>query len=171
MASPYLGEIRLFSFNFPPRNWAQCNGQTLPINQYQALFALLGTYYGGNGVNTFALPNLQGRAPIHMGNYQGNNYVIGQIGGEATHVLMTSQIPSHTHSLTASSSAPSAPSPSGNLWATPSNDAYAPQANANTTLSPASLANTGNNQGHDNMAPYLTLNFCIAMAGVFPSRS
>ena len=171
MSSPYLGEIRLFSFNFPPRNWAQCNGQILPVNQYQALFALLGTFYGGNGVSTFALPNLQGSAPIHMGKYLGNNFSLGQSGGEATHALKINEIPSHTHSLTASSSTASAPSPSGNLWAVLSSDAYAPQASANTNLSPLSLASTGNSQGHDNMAPYLTLNFCIAMAGIFPSRS
>ena len=167
MGSPYLGEIRLFSFNFPPRNWAQCNGQILPINQYQALFSLLGTFYGGNGVNTFGLPNLQGCAPIHMG----KGFSLGQNGGEATHALRTNEIPPHTHSLTASSSTASVPNPSGNLWAVLSDNAYAPQASANTTLSPASLANTGNSQGHDNMAPYLTLNFCIAMAGIFPSRS
>ena len=170
MATPYLGEIRLFGFGTVHKGWAQCNGQILQVNQNQPLFALLSNYYGGDGVTTFALPNLQGCTPINMGQDRlGNNYSIGQTGGEAAHVLTTNEIPSHNHLLTANSSTVSQSRPSGNLWAVLPDNAYA--ISANTKLSLASLANTGNNQGHDNMAPYLTLNFCIALQGIFPSHS
>ena len=171
MGTPYLGEIRLFSFNNIPSGWAECNGQLLQINRTtQALFQLLGTTYGGDGTTTFGLPNLMGCTPINMGQRSGfSNYVIGQTGGEAAHVLTGNEIPSHTHSLTASSNSASVDSPSGNLWAVLPDNAY--NVSANTKLSPASLANTGSNQGHDNMAPYLTLNFCISLMGIFPSRN
>jgi microcystin-dependent protein len=167
MATPYLGEIRLFSSSKIPRGWAQCNGQLLSVNQNKPLFSLLGTAYGGDGTTNFALPDLRGRAPIHIG----KGYNLGNNGGEATHALAIGEMPSHTHLLTASSSNASAPSPSGNLWAVLPDSAFAPLTSQNTSLSPASLANTGINQGHDNMAPYLALNFCIAIAGIFPSRT
>ncbi len=167
MATPYLGEIRLFSYSKVPRGWAQCNGQLMSVNQNKPLFTLLGTAYGGDGVNSFALPDLRGRAPIHFG----KGYNLANSGGEATHALTNGEMPSHTHSLTASSSGASLPGPGGNLWAVLPDNAYAPQTSQNTSLSPASLANTGNNQGHDNMAPYLTVNFCIAISGIFPSRT
>lgn len=167
MGTPYLGEIKLFSFNFAPRGWALCNGQLLQISQNQALYQLLGKAYGGDGVTTFGLPNLQGSTPIHMGEYMGTNYALGQSGGEAAHVLTTNEMPSHNHPLNASSSTVSEIRPAGNLWAVLPDNAYA--LSGNTKLSPASLANTGSNQGHDNMAPYLTVNFCIAITGVFPT--
>jgi len=164
MSSPYLGEIRIFSFNFPPKGWAQCNGQLLPINQYQALFAILGTTYGGNGTSTFALPNLQGRLPLHPG----NGILLGESGGEASHTLLVSEIPQHTHNANASNNQPSAGSPAGNVWAS-GNAAY--NATVNTSMSPACLASTGGNQPHENRSPFLTVNICIAMSGIFPSQN
>lgn len=163
MSTPYLTEIRIFTFNFAPQGWAMCNGQLLPINQNQALFALLGTTYGGNGTNTFALPNLQGMVPMHMG----NGMALGQTGGEATHVLSTAEIPSHTHTVMANSSSPSQGTPSGNLWAA-GNSAY--NTTADTSLSPSAISTVGG-QAHENRSPYLTLNFCIAMSGIFPTRN
>lgn len=166
MAEPYLSEIRIFSFNFAPRNWAQCNGQLMPINQNQALFALLGTAYGGNGQTTFALPNLQGRAAMHIG----NNLQQGQIGGEASHTLSITEMPSHNHNAVASSNGPNASTPMNNFWA--SNTGFNPySATINGTMNNAAISNTGLGQGHSNMAPYLTLNFCIALQGIFPSRN
>ncbi len=164
MGTPYLSEIRIMSFNYPPKGWAQCNGQTMAINQNAALFALLGTTYGGNGTTTFALPNLQGRVPIHMG----NGFVLGQLGGEAAHTLLTSEMPAHTHTPVGNSNNASAPSPAGNLWAAQSSGAY--ETSSNTSLNPASITNTGGSQPHDNMSPYLVLNFCIALQGIFPSQ-
>ena len=164
MSSPFLGEIRIFSFGFAPQGWEQCNGQLLPINQYQALFAILGTTYGGDGRVTFGLPNLQGRLPVHPG----NNIVLGQSGGEAAHTLITPEIPLHNHPANASNQTPSAGSLAGNVWA-PGNGAFA--ATSNTSMSPASLASTGGSQPHENRSPFLTVNFCIAIAGIFPSQN
>ena len=137
----------------------------MAINQNQALSTLLGTTYGGNGSTNFALPNLQGRVPQHMG----NGFSLGQLGGEAAHTLTISELPAHTHTPVGSSNIGSAPSPSINLWAAQSSGWYAPA--SNTSLNPASIANTGNSQPHDNMSPYLVLNFCIALSGIFPSQS
>jgi len=164
MSTPYLGEIRIFSFNFAPKGWEQCNGQLLPINQNQALFSILGTTYGGNGTVTFALPNLQGRLPVHPG----NGIVLGQFGGEASHTLLIPEIPLHTHSANASSSPPSAGSLAGNVWAA-GNGAY--NATVNTSMNPACLANTGGSQSHENRSPFLTVNICIALVGIFPSQN
>lgn len=164
MAEPFLAEIRIFSFNFPPRGWAMCNGQLLPINQNQALFSLLGTTYGGNGTTTFALPNLQGRTPLHTG----NGIVLGQVGGETAHTLIASEMPAHTHVATGSSTPANLGDPTGNLWAT-GNAAYNPS--PNTTMNPASVTNVGGNQPHENQSPYLTLNICIALQGIYPSRN
>jgi microcystin-dependent protein len=164
MAQPFLAEIRIFPFGFAPRGWAQCNGQILPINQNQALFSLLGTTYGGNGISTFALPNLQGRVPVHVG----GSIILGQSGGEAAHTLITSELPAHTHQAIGSSTAANLGDPTGNLWAT-GNAAYHPS--PNTTMNPASLTAVGGNQPHENMSPYLTVNICIALQGIFPSRN
>jgi microcystin-dependent protein len=165
MGSPFLAEIKIISFNFAPRGWAFCNGQLLPINQNQALFALLGTTYGGNGTTTFALPNLQGRVPFHFG----GNFTLGQVGGEATHTLSTSEMPAHNHLAMASSNNADQVSPSGNFWAKGAASAYS--AAANNAMSSASLANAGGSQPHANLSPFLTLNFVIALQGIFPSRS
>jgi microcystin-dependent protein len=164
MSEPYLGEIRIFSFGYAPRGWALCNGQILGINQNQALFAVLGVTYGGNGINNFALPNLQGSVPAHTGN--GLN--LGQAGGEASHTLLPGEIPRHSHLAYGSSAAPTVGSPAGNVWAANPN-AY--NAVLNSTMNPAGIANAGGGQPHENRSPFLTVNFCIALQGVFPSRS
>ncbi len=165
MSTPFLGEIKIMSFNFAPKGWALCNGQLLPINQNTALFSLLGTTYGGDGRVTFGLPNLQGRVPFHMG----NGLTLGAAGGEETHTLSIEELPTHTHAPTGSSLPPSAASPAGNVWASTAGGGYA--ASPDTTLNPASITGTGGSQPHQNMAPFLTLNFCIALQGIFPSRN
>jgi microcystin-dependent protein len=165
MSTPFLSEIRIFSFSFPPKGWALCNGQLLPINQNAALFSLLGTTYGGDGITNFALPNLQGSVPFHFG----NGFNLGQVGGEATVTLTTGQIPSHTHVPVASSNTANASDPVNAFWANSSNPAYAPT--TNVTLAPQAISSTGTNQAHENMSPYLVLLFCIALQGIFPSRN
>ncbi|GGR33239.1 phage tail protein [Deinococcus ruber] len=173
MSTPYLSEIRMMSFNFAPRGWALCNGQLLPINQNQALFSLLGTTYGGNGQTNFALPNLQGRVPIHMG----NGYIQGESSGERTHTLTASEVPAHIHPLNASTGAATAIAPAsagipgGNVLAAPTFPVYAPAGSTQTVLAPAALLSSGGSQPHENMPPYLVMNFCIALQGIFPSRN
>jgi microcystin-dependent protein len=164
MAQPYLGEIRILSFNFAPKGWAMCNGQLMVISQNAALFSILGTTYGGNGVQNFALPNLQGRMPLHVG----NGFTLGQTAGEANHTLLISEIPVHTHAPFGSSTAASVGDPTNNLWAT-GNAAY--NTASDTTMSAASLQNAGGSQPHNNLPPYEVLTFCIALQGVFPSRN
>jgi len=165
MSSPYLGEVRVVSFSYAPTGWALCNGQLLYINQNQALFALLGTQYGGDGIQTFALPNFQARMPMHFG----NAYIQGQTGGEAAHTLTLNEIPSHSHPAAGVTTNATSASASGETWAASGNHPYA--AAANTLMSPSVVASTGGGQSHDNMAPYLTLNFIIALEGIFPSRN
>jgi microcystin-dependent protein len=165
MAEPFLGEIRVFSFNFAPRGWAMCNGQTLPINQNQALFALLGTMYGGNGQTTFQLPNLQASMPIH----NGNGYAQGSGGGETTHTLISNEMPQHNHIASGVTSNATTPTATGATWAASTRNPYA--AAANTTMAAGALSNAGGSQPHDNMPPYLALNFCIALEGIFPSSN
>lgn len=163
MSEPFLGEIKIISWNFPPKGWAFCNGTLLPINQNQALFSVLGTTYGGDGRVTFGLPNLQGRSPVHVG----NGIVLGELGGETTHTLNISELPAHSHAPTGSSTIGTLPSASGNLWGTSSANPYA--AAPNTAMNPATVLPTGGNQPHENMSPYLVLNFVIALQGIFPS--
>jgi microcystin-dependent protein len=163
MGTPYLAEIRIISFNFAPKGWALCNGQVLPINQNQALFSLLGTTYGGDGRTTFALPNLQGRIPFHVG----NGLSLGQSSGEGSHTLNISELPAHTHVPVGTSNTADKGLPFGNLWASGVQDGYA--ANPNGSMNPASVLATGGSQPHQNMPPFLTLNFVIALAGIFPS--
>jgi microcystin-dependent protein len=165
MASPYLAEIRIFSFNFPPKGWAMCNGQLLPINQNQALFALLGTTYGGDGRTTFALPDLRGRVPIHFG----GGFTLGQGGGEEAHTLQSAEMASHTHVVTAAADTADQTSPVGNYWANPGQNAFNPT--ANTAMSPSAVTAVGGSQPHENMSPFLVLNVCIALQGIFPSRN
>ncbi|MFC3773562.1 phage tail protein [Paenibacillus sp. GCM10012303] len=173
MAEPFLAEIRLFSFAFPPKGWALCNGQFLPINQNQALFSLLGTTYGGDGQTTFALPDLRGRVPGHSG----NGIVLGQRGGEENHMLTMSEMPGHQHLLRASSLPASSRSPQeaqgiGQVWAAPGVSAYhtwGPQSGAVAATSPQTTSVAGGTSAHSNMQPYLTLSFCMAIQGIFPS--
>jgi len=168
MSSPFLGEITLFGFNFAPRGWALCSGQLLPINQNDALFSILGTTYGGNGTTSFALPDLRGRTPIHGGTGPGlSNYVLGQQGGTENVTLLSSQMPSHQHTASASSGAPAVASPAAAAWASGGSSAY--QASANTIMSANAFANAGGNQAHNNQQPSLALNYCIALFGIFPS--
>ena len=163
MSTPFLSEIKIVSFNFAPKGWALCNGQLLPINQNQALFSLLGTTYGGDGRVNFALPNLQGRIPNHVG----NGFTLGQAGGEIAHTVNISEMPAHTHTPLGNKSNPAtSPSCAGNLWGF-DNGQYINASNG--VMNPASITNTGGSQPHDNMSPYLVLNFVIALQGIFPS--
>jgi len=165
MAEPFLSEIRIMSFVFAPKGWALCNGQLLPINQNQALFALLGTTFGGDGQVNFALPDLRARTPIHVG----SGHTLGERGGEQAHTLSIAEIPTHVHVLNATSNNASQPIPTGNLLArqAPANPYAAPTALA--AANAASVANVGGSQAHLNMQPFLTLSFCIALQGIFPS--
>ena len=169
MADPFMTEIRIMSFNFPPRGWAFCDGQLLPINQNQPLFALLGTTFGGNGQTNFALPDLRGRIPIHVG----SGHTLGERAGEQAHTLNIAELPTHIHTLTASSTDGNAPvpfGPSGNLPARTVNNIYGPPNNL-TALVAGTITNTGGSQAHVNMQPFLALSFCIALVGIFPSQT
>ena len=180
MADPFVAEIRIFPFTFPPKGWAFCNGQLLPLSQNTALFALLGTTYGGNGKSNFALPDLQGSAAMHPGQGQGLSLRdLGEIGGAETVALLVSEIPFHTHQLSASDSdattnAPAGQYPAKGLWDTGTAagtlGAYSGTTPGNATMAPQALAPAGGSLPHNNMQPYLTLNFCIALQGVFPPR-
>jgi microcystin-dependent protein len=163
VGDPFQGEIKLVAFNFAPRGWAFCNGQILPIAQNQALFSILGTTYGGNGQTTFALPNLQGRVALHTS----NSFSLGQVGGEQSHTLITNEMPLHTHNVQGTSSPASLQSASNNVWAASSAGPYA--ATSNTTMGPQSVGTNNGSQPHDNMQPYLVINYIIALQGVFPS--
>ncbi len=167
MAEPFLGEIRITSFGFPPKGWALCNGQLLPINQNQALFSLLGTTFGGDGRVNFALPDLQGRVPIHTG----SGHTLGERAGEQAHTLGPAEMPTHTHTTSVSTSQGDSPVPTGNILASPLNQTYRAPDNNLTSLHPSSLGNVGGSQAHLNMQPFLTLNFCIALQGIFPSQT
>lgn len=168
MSEQFLAEIRMMSFNFPPRGWAQCNGQFLPLNQNQALFALLGTQYGGNGQTTFALPNLRGRVPIHMG----GGHAIGEAGGVEAVTLNAQQMPQHSHQVNVSSAATGGtPVPANNFPGGANNAYLAPGPEGMTTMNPQTISTSGGSQAHPNMQPFLTVNFCIALQGIFPSRN
>jgi microcystin-dependent protein len=171
MGTPYLGEIRMVGFNFAPKGWALCNGQTLSISQNTALFSLLGTQYGGNGTTTFQLPNLQGRGPIHEGTGSGlSPYIVGQTGGAETVTLTGSQLAAHTHSANANSAGVGAATPGGNFWGNSQQANYA-AANDGTTLAPGAVSPVGGSQPYSNLNPYLVINFVIALDGIFPSRN
>jgi microcystin-dependent protein len=172
MADPFVAEIRIFPFNFAPKGWAFCNGQILPISQNTALFSLLGTTYGGDGKSTFALPDLEGRAPMHPGQGPGLSlHDLGETGGSESVTLLSSEIPAHTHGLVGSGVAANRTSPAGNAIARASaGTPYGPAAAPTAQLGPQALAPAGSDQPHNNMQPYLTLNFCIALQGVFPPR-
>ena len=163
MAEPFLSEIRIMSFDFAPKGWALCNGQLLPINQNQALFSLLGTTFGGDGRVNFALPDVRGRTPIHVG----SGHTLGEKGGEQAHTLSISELPTHTHVLGASSTNAATNSPNGAVLAASTAVYHTPT--SLVALNPGSVTNVGGSQAHLNMQPFLTLNFCIALQGIFPS--
>jgi microcystin-dependent protein len=176
MSQPYVGEIRMFAGTFAPVGWALCNGQIVPISENDTLFNLIGTTYGGDGVQTFALPNLQGRLPLHVGNGPGQTFVIGEMAGTETVTLTTQQIPTHSHPLQATNSGPqagpgnanpsvlNAPNQAGSML-------YGAPAGGPTTLHPQTIQLNGSSQPHDNMQPYQCVSFIIALYGVYPSQS
>jgi microcystin-dependent protein len=166
MSEPFLSEIKIMSFNFAPKGWALCNGQTLPINQNQALFALLGTTYGGNGQTTFALPNLRGQVPIHMG----NGHTLGEKGGSTAVTINIQQLPTHLHALQGSSDNANTNTGSPNGFVAQATALYHSPTTL-TPLHPTSVSSVGGSQAHTNMMPYLVLNFCIALQGIFPSQN
>lgn len=166
MSEPFLGEVRIMGFQFAPRGWAQCDGQILQINQNQALFSLLGTTYGGDGRVTFGLPELRGRTPVHFS----NDVRLGERAGEEVHTLTIAEMPTHAHTARATAAAASTGDPTGAFWANAGRTNFTTEA-PNNSMNPASVLNTGGSQPHNNMPPFLTLNFCIALQGIFPSRN
>jgi microcystin-dependent protein len=165
VAEPFMSEIRIMSFGFAPKGWARCDGQLMPINQNQALFSLLGTTFGGDGRTNFGLPNLQGRTPVHVG----NGHSLGERGGEQAHTLSTQELPTHQHTFQASQANADIPTPANAMFGT-SNNMYATADNL-TAINPGTIASTGGGQAHQNMQPYMTLSFCIALQGVWPSQN
>jgi len=171
MSEPFVGEIKMFAGSFAPRGWAFCDGQLLGIAQNDALFSLLGTIYGGDGRTTFGIPDLRGRLPIHMGSGPGlSPRQIGAKSGSESVTVVTTQLPSHTHPLQASSSAATTPDPSGKAFARSSGDAYGSDFSA-SNMSPAAVGSSGGSQAHSNMQPWLAVNFIVALFGVYPSRN
>lgn len=175
MSNQYVAEIRIFSYQTPPKGWAQCNGQLMSIQQNAALFSILGTTYGGNGVQTFALPNLQGRVPLGFGTGGGGTYAQGEVSGEVNHTLLLPELATHTHTPLAGNTAnnhlPAGLLPGLNPVDKTGAAVKPYAATQNTNLNPLASQPLGGNQPHSNMAPYLTLNYCIATVGIFPSRN
>ena len=170
MANQYIGEIRMTGFNFAPEGWFLCNGQSLAIAEYSTLFQLIGTTYGGDGQTTFSLPNLQGRIPFHQGsNSLGQTMVIGQIAGEETVTLLTSQIPAHSHVLAANSTGGGQAGPGGGVWAKSPLSQFSTDPPTHS-MAPSTIGSAGGGQPHDNMPPFLVVNFIISWVGIFPSQ-
>jgi microcystin-dependent protein len=167
MSSPYVGEIRMFGGNFAPAGWAFCAGQLLPISENPTLFDLIGTTYGGDGQNTFGLPNLQSRVPMHVG----NGFSLGDMGGSESVTLTISTMPEHNHVPQCSASAGTESSPTGNAWAGGSGEYAGPPASSSLTLAPQAIGSSGGSQPHDNMLPFVAVSFIISLFGVFPSQS
>lgn len=168
MSEPYVGEIRIFPGNFAPLGWALCDGALMSIANYEVLFNLIGTTYGGDGMNTFALPDLRGRAPIH----QGAGFIIGQSGGTETVTLAANQLPSHTHAPAAASGGSGTPanSPAGKVWSGWTGGQFSSQA-PTAAMNPAALSADGGSLPHDNMVPFQAINFIISLFGIFPSQT
>jgi len=168
MSSPFIGEIRMFAGNFAPNGWAFCNGALIPIDQNDALFNLIGTTYGGDGQTTFALPDLQSRVPVHVG----PGFALGQSGGEESVTLTTQQIPQHSHVPTCNDSNQGSSNPGNNVWAaSPSYTEYATATDGTTILAGAAISPSGGSQPHDNMVPFLVVNFILSLFGIFPSQT
>jgi len=170
MSEPFLAEVRIVGFNFAPRGWAFCDGQILPINQNQALYSLLGTTYGGDGRTSFALPDLRGRTPIHVGASNGTDHQLGQKSGEETHTLSANEMPQHTHVVNANTGVGTSDDPTNGFPARAAENTYGALSNAGA-MGAGTINNAGGGQAHNNMQPYLALNFCIALQGLFPSRN
>lgn len=169
MAEPFLGEIKIISWNYAPKGWAFCNGQQLPINQNQALFSILGTTYGGNGQTTFGLPDFRGKTAVHWG--QGQTAIaLGQTGGEAAHTVSIAEMPTHIHQAQGDSAVATVGTAGGNVWAQQAANPFSSNT-PNCAMSPSSIGNVGGSQPHNNIQPYLVLNFIIALIGIFPSRN
>jgi microcystin-dependent protein len=166
MSQPFLGEIRLFGGNFPPNGWAFCDGQLLSISQYEALFALIGTTYGGNGQTNFALPDLRGRVPAH----QGGGFTMGQAAGVEQVTLTAAQLPAHTHTLRATAADGTSADPTNNVWAESDARTFSTAA-PDATMHPSTLGAAGGSQPHSNLMPFVALSFIIALAGIFPSQN
>jgi microcystin-dependent protein len=167
MAEPFLSEIRIMSFGFPPKGWATCDGQLLPINQNQPLFALLGTTFGGDGRVNFALPDLRGRTPIHVG----SGHTLGERGGEQAHTLSIAELPQHVHQVNVNTTTTGGTAACGGNVLGGANNVYHAAGGATTTLKPETISTVGGSQAHLNMQPFLTLSFCIALQGIFPSQN
>jgi microcystin-dependent protein len=172
MSNPFVGEIRMFAGNFAPQGWAFCNGQTMSIAQNEVLFALIGTTYGGDGVTTFQLPNLQSRIPVHQGTNpsNGTTYIQGQAAGEESVMVTFNQMPQHIHVPQAQSATGNQQGPAGGFWASSSLGQFSSAA-ANSTMNPAAISSVGSNSAHPNIMPYLAVNFIISFFGIFPSRN
>lgn len=173
MSNSFIGEVKIYGFNFAPRFWAAANGQLMPINQNQALFSLLGTTFGGNGSTNFALPDLRGRTPIHFGNAAFGNFALGSSGGAATHTLTAAEMPAHQHPIAATTAAATSQpvSPSG---ARPASAAHAPYVSGSVStvaMKAGLVSSVGSNTAHENMQPSFVLNFCVCLSGLFPSRN
>ena len=166
MSQPFMSEIKIVSFNFPPKGWAECNGQFLPINQNQALFSLLGTTYGGNGQTTFALPNLRGQVPIH----EGNGFTLGQAGGSESVTINAQTMPAHNHTLSGTNNAAAGDDATNSIYAQAGGNTYAAYSSP-TPMGAQAIGNTGGSQPHTNLMPFLVLNFIIALQGIFPSQN
>jgi microcystin-dependent protein len=172
MATAFIGEVRMFAGNFAPAGWAFCNGQTMSIAQFDVLFSLIGTTYGGDGQSTFNLPDLRSRIPVHQGtnSHNGISYVPGQIAGEESVQLISNQMPQHTHVAQAQSTAGNQQGPAGGVWAESTLNQFSSN-NANGMMNPAAISTVGGNQPHPNIMPFLAVNFIIALAGIYPSRN
>jgi len=170
VSEPFLAEIRIVGFNFAPRGWATCDGQIMPINQNQSLYSLLGTTYGGDGRTSFALPDLRGRVPIHLGAATGATHPLGSKAGEDTHTLSNAEMPEHNHVMQGSNTAGDTANPGGNVLAREQGSPYS-SAMSDLQLQASWIGDTGGGQAHQNMQPYQVLNFCIALTGLFPSRN
>jgi microcystin-dependent protein len=172
MSEPFLGEIRMFGFGFAPQGWAPCNGQLLPISQNTALFSLLGTTYGGDGRTTFALPDMRSRVPVCQGQGSGlSSYAEGQAGGAESVTLAATQMPGHTHPVKASQSAAGSDQPEGRALARSASHIYTAKPDTSTIMNADMLGDAGGSQPHGNIQPYLAVNFCIALTGIFPARN
>ena len=169
MAQPFVGQLLLVGFNFTPAGWLACNGQLVPISEFETLFNLIGTTFGGDGQSTFGLPDLRGRVPVHMGSNGSSNYVLGQTGGVETVTLTINQMPQHTHTQIGSSVVQNSSDPAGNFLAVAGDHRYGPS--SATPMAPGMISQVGGSQPHDNLQPYLALNWIISAFGIFPSQN